>query len=463
MQQQTHREPTTKKPIQDRSLDLPHDLLAERAFLGCLLIDNRAFDDVVDLGIHPGDFYHPQYATIFSAIYDLAAASGPFDMVSTCAKLQDMGKLELIGGQSAIADLIEDTVTSANIYHYGKIVKNKSILREIVRTSMRISETGKNFVGDVEEFIDEVESSFFNLASQTRTNVMIPLKESLKSNLKALQDGTRQNGEISGLPTGFSALDKRLLGMQAGQMIIIAARPGMGKTSLALNIAVNSCKHSSLPVVIYSYEMLANELSGRILSSEANIDSRKIRTKDYTDMDLRNMAHAVQKLSKLPIHINDHGGTNLLDIKSQCRKIKKDQGLGLVVIDYLQLMQPHVRKNSREQEIAEISRGIKELAKELECPIIAMSQLNRSAASRTDRRPQLQDLRESGSIEQDADMVMLIHREDYYDQNTPEPGVAEIIVAKNRAGEPGTTKLAWIAAQTKFADLQFTPAEMGDE
>jgi replicative DNA helicase len=437
-----------------KTTELPHDLLAEKALLGCLLIDNRTFDEISDLGLKPSDFYHPQYSIIHKAIVELAIQSSPFDMVSTCAKLHDLGKLDLIGGQSTILDLIEETASSANIYHYAKIVKNKSVLREIVRTAMRVSEAGKNFVGDIEEFIDQVESSFFNLASESRTNVIITLKDSLKNNLKNLEAGG-EKGEISGLPTGFKILDKKLLGMQPGQMIIIAARPGMGKTALALNIAVNACKSSNLPVMVYSYEMLAQELSGRILSSEANIDSRKLRTKDYTDMDLRNMGHAVAVLSKLPILINDNGATNLLDIKSQCRKIKKEQGLGLIIIDYLQLMQPHVRKNSREQEIAEISRGIKELAKELKCPIIAMSQLNRSAASRTDRRPQLQDLRESGSIEQDADMVMLIHREDYYDANSPEQGVAEIIVAKNRAGEPGTTKLAWIAGQTKFADLLY--------
>ena len=437
--------------------ELPHDLLAEKAFIGCLLIDNKSFDEVTDIAITEEDFYHPQYSIIYKSIRELALESRPFDMVSTCSRLQDMGKLEVVGGQSAILNLIEDTASSANIYHYGKIIKNKSILREIVRNSMRITETGLNFVGDVEEFIDEVESSFFNLANQTRTNFVISLQESLKENIKNLEKQTREKGEIQGLTTGFPSMDSRLLGMQAGQMIIIAARPGMGKTSLALNVALNTCKHHNLPVVLYSYEMLSNELSGRILSSEANIDSRKIRTKDYTDMDLRNMAHAVQGLSKLPVFINDSSATNLLDIKSQCRKIKADQGIGLIVIDYLQLMQPHVRKQSREQEIAEISRGIKELAKELQCPIIALSQLNRSAASRTDRRPQLQDLRESGSIEQDADVVLLIHREDYYDENTPEKGVAEVIVAKNRAGEPGTVKMAWIAAQTKFAELQFSP------
>ncbi len=439
--------------------ELPHDLLAEKALIGCLLIDNKSFDNITDININEDDFYHPQYGIIFRGIKELAVDSKPFDLVSICAKLTDMGKLEAVGGQSTVLQIIEDTASSANIYHYAKIIKNKSVLRGIVRTSMRITDQGLNFVGDVEEFIDDVESSFFNLANETRTNFVITLKEALKENLKRLEEGKRAEGEILGLSTGFAALDKRLLGMQAGQMIIIAARPGMGKTAFVLNLAINSIKHSGLPVMLYSYEMLAPELSGRILSSEANIDSRKIRTNDYTDSDLRNLGYAVQELSKLPIYINDSGATTLLDIKSQARKVVSEQGLGMIVIDYLQLMQPHVKKSSREQEIAEISRGIKELAKELKCPIIALSQLNRSATSRTDRRPQLQDLRESGSIEQDADVVMLIHREDYYDENTPEKGVAEIIVAKNRAGEPGTTKLAWIAAQTKFAELQFDPSQ----
>lgn len=437
--------------------ELPHDLLAEKALLGCLLVDNAAFDNISDLNIRPEDFYHPQYSTIFQSIHELFIDNKPFDMVSVCAKLTDMGKLEAVGGQISVLQIIEDTASSANIYHYGKIIKNKSVLRNIVRTSMRITDQGVNFVGDVEEFIDEVESSFFNLASETRTNFVISLKESLKENLKRLEQGKREAGEILGLPTGYAQLDKRLLGMQPGQMIIVAARPGMGKTAFALNLALNSIKASGLSTMIYSYEMLAVDLSGRILSSEANIDSRKIKTNDYTDSDLRNLGYAVQELSKLPLYINDSSATTLLDIKSQARKVSSEQGLGLIIIDYLQLMQPHVRKSSREQEIAEISRGIKELAKELKCPIVALSQLNRSATSRTDRRPQLQDLRESGSIEQDADIVILIHREDYYDENTPERGVAEIIVAKNRSGEPGTVKLAWIGAQTKFADLQFDP------
>lgn len=439
----------------NQTVELPHDFLAEKALVGSLLIDNAAFDEITDIQLGPEDFYHPHYGIIFNAINDQAVSSLPFDLVSVSAKLSDLGKLEVIGGQNALVNLVEDTASSANIYHYSTIVKNKSTLRAIVRNSMRISEQGMNFVGDIKEFIEEVESSFFNLASQTRTNFVKTLKDSLKENLKNMDKGKREPGEILGLSTGWPSIDKKLLGMQAGQMIIVAARPAMGKTAFALNLAMNSCKASKLPVMLYSYEMLAPELSGRLLSSEANIDSRKLRTNDFNDMDMRNISVAIKNMSSLPIYINDSGGTTLLDIKSQSRKIKTEQGLGLIIIDYLQLMKPHVRKSSREQEIAEISRGIKELAKELECPIIALSQLNRSAASRTDRRPQMQDLRESGSIEQDADIVILLHREEYYDENTPKKGIAEIIVAKNRSGEQGTVEMAWIASQTKFSELQY--------
>ncbi|MCT4641754.1 MAG: replicative DNA helicase [Bacteriovoracaceae bacterium] len=433
--------------------DLPHDFMAEKALIGSLLIDNRSYDEITDIQISKDDFYHPAYGQIFESIHSLALTDKPFDLVSVCSELSDKAKLDSVGGQSAIALLVEDTVSSANIYHYAKIVKNKSVLRSIVRNSMKITDQGLNFVGDIKQFLDEVESSFFNLASQTRTNFVVTLKDSLKQNLRNMEKGKRAEGEILGLTTGYPSLDKKLLGLQAGQMVIIAARPAMGKTAFALNLATNACKASHLPVMIYSYEMLSAELSGRLLTSEAKVDGRKLRTNDFNDVDMRNIATAIKSLSGLPIYINDSAATTLLDIKSQARKVKSDEGIGMIIIDYLQLMKPHVQKSSREQEIAEISRGIKELSKELGCPIIALSQLNRSATSRTDRRPQLQDLRESGSIEQDADIVMLLHREEYYDENTPKKGIAEVIVAKNRAGEQGTVEMAWIASQTTFAEL----------
>jgi replicative DNA helicase len=317
-----------------------------------------------------------------------------------------------------------------------------------------------NFIGNLEDFLNDVESSFFKLTNQTKANKLVTLKEALYENLKELEKPARAKGELSGVSTGFDSLDRRLLGLQAGQMVIVAARPGMGKTALALNWALNSMKkaiqagHAPAPVAVFSYEMMYPELSMRLLASESGVDSRKLRTKDFNEMDLRNISTGIQRLSNLPLFISDNGGNTLIDIRSYCRKIKAERGLGMIIIDYLQLMQPHVKKPQREQEIAEISRGIKMLANELQVPIIALSQLNRSASSRSDRRPQLQDLRESGSLEQDADIVCLIHREDYYDETTPKKGIAEVIVAKNRAGEVGTVELAWIGSQTKFAEIE---------
>jgi replicative DNA helicase len=435
--------------------ELPHDFTAEKALLGSLLIDNRAFDEISDLGLKADDFYHPQYGMIFEAMRDLHVGSEPFDLVTVSSKLNDLGRLERVGGQSALVSLAEDIPSAANIGSYAKLVKQKAILREVVRTASRVVQAGTNFSGDVEDFLGEVESNFFKLTSQTKQNRMRSLKESLHESLKDLERSSRSKGEITGIPTGFPSIDSKLLGLQPGQLIVIAARPGVGKTSLVLNWAVNGCKQSGLPIAIYSMEMLTNELGLRILSSEANIDSRKIRTKDFGPHDMKNMFTAVQNLSRLPIVINDSGASTLIDIRSQCRRLKAEQGLGMIIIDYLQLMQPHVRKPSREQEISEISRGLKELAKELGCPIIALSQLNRSSEARTDKRPQLSDLRESGAIEQDADIVCLIHRPDMGDPNSPKKGIATLIVAKNRAGEPGDVDLAWIASQTKFAELDF--------
>lgn len=439
--------------------ELPHDLGAEKALLGCLLIDNSSFDEVSDVSLQQEDFYHPQYGTIFQSIKELHIEGLPFDIVTVSSKLNDLGKLEKIGGQTSLINICDEIGSSANVEQYARLIKQKSVLREVVRTATRVMQSGTNFVGDIESFLQDVEASFFKLTSQTKNSKMMSLKEALFENLKELEAPARAKGEITGVSTGFRSLDSKLLGLQPGQLVIIAARPGMGKTALALNWAVAAAKQTQLPVAVFSYEMMYAELSMRLLASEACIDARKLKTKDFNEMDLRAISGAIQKLSNLPVFINDTGSTNLIDIRSYCRKIKAERGLAMVVIDYLQLMPPHVQKQSREQEIAEISRGIKMLANELEVPIVALSQLNRAAAARTDRRPQLQDLRESGSLEQDANIVCLIHREDYYDANTQKKGVAEVIIAKNRNGEPGTVELSWIGSQTKFAELEFSRPE----
>lgn len=439
--------------------ELPHDIAAEKALLGCLLIDNSSFDEISDVGMTQDDFYHPQYGIIFQAIKDLHLDSMPFDIVTVSSKLNDHGKLEKVGGQTGLVTICDEIGSSANVEHYGRLIKQKSVLREVVRTATRIMQSGTNFSGDIESFLQDVESSFFKLTSQTKTNKMMTLKEALYENLKELEQPARAKGEITGVSTGFKSLDARLLGLQPGQLIIMAARPGMGKTALALNWAVAATKQTGLPVAVFSYEMMYAEISMRLLAAEAAIDSRKLKTKDFNEMDLRGISSAIQKLSNLPIYINDTGSTTLIDIRSYCRKIKAEKGLAMIIIDYIGLMPMHVKKQSREQEIAELSRGLKMLANELEIPIVALSQLNRTSTSRTDRRPQLQDLRESGSLEQDANIVCLIHREDYYDANTPKKGIAEVIIAKNRNGEPGTVELAWIGSQTRFTELEFQRPE----
>ncbi len=439
--------------------ELPHDISAEKALLGCLLIDNSSLDEISDVGLTQDDFFHPQYGIIFGAIRDLHIEALPFDIVTVSSRLNDHSKLEKVGGQSALIAICDEIGSSANIEHYARLIKQKAVLREVVRTATRVMQTGSNFSGDIEAFLQDVEASFFKLTSQTKNTRMMTLKEALYENLKELERPARAKGEITGVSTGFPSLDSRLLGLQPGQLVILAARPGMGKTALALNWAVAASKQTTLPVAVFSYEMMYAELSMRLLASEACIDARKLKTKDFNEMDLRSISGAIQKLSNIPIYINDNGSTNLLDIRSYCRKIKSERGLAMIVIDYIGLMPIHVKKQSREQEIAEISRGLKMLANELEVPIIALSQLNRSSTSRTDRRPQLQDLRESGSLEQDANIVVLIHREEYYDANTPKKGIAEIIIAKNRNGEPGTVELSWIGSQTKFAEMEFQRPE----
>ncbi len=433
--------------------ELPHDLLAEKALVGCLIIDGSVFDEISNLKISPDQFYDPRYGIIFDVIMDLSLANRAIDYVTVCSKLAEKGKLEEIGGQSFVLTLVEDQASSANVYDYAKIVKDKHSMREIVRTAMRVAQMGMTFTGDADDFIQEVEASFFKLTNDAKSGGMVKLNSTLKQNLKELEDTSRLMGEIAGLSTGYPRLDELLLGMQPGQLIVLAARPAMGKTSLALNVAVSSCIQSGLPVAIFSLEMLATELSMRLLTGRAKVDSKRVRKKAFLDTDLRSIAKATQELSALPIFINDSGNTTILDIQSQCRKIKAEQGLGLIVIDYLQLMGSTNKSIQREQQIAEISRGLKTMAKELGCPVIALSQLNRGVESRPNKRPSTADLRESGAIEQDADIVMFVYRDEVYYPDTKEPGVAEIIIGKNRAGEIGTAKLAWVGAYTSFENL----------
>lgn len=439
---------------QENRTELPHDIAAEKALLGCLLIDNSSLDEISDLNLEASDFYHPQYAIIYQSIRDLYMDALPFDIVTVASKLNDHGKLERVGGQTGLVTICDEVGSAANVEHYGRLIKQKSVLRDVVRQASRVVQSGTNFSGNIDDFLQEVEAGFFKLTAQAKNNKMIPIKQALYENLKELEQPARAKGEITGISTGFPSMDRKLLGLQPGQLILIAARPGMGKTAFALNWAVAAARQTNSAVAVFSYEMMYAELSMRLLASEACVDSRKLKTKEFNELDLRSISGAIQKLSNLKLYINDSGSTTLLDIRSYCRKLKAEQGLAMIVVDYLQIMPMHIKKQNREQEIAELSRGFKMLANELGVPVVCLSQLNRSAASRTDKKPALEDLRESGSLEQDANIVCLIHRDEYYNKETStKKGIAEIIIAKNRNGEPGDVELSWIGSQTKFAEL----------
>lgn len=438
-----------------KGITLPHDTLSEKSLLSCLILDSHSFDEISDLKLEGKDFYDPKYGIVFDAIKDMVYSNSPVDYVTICSHLSSHNRLEEIGGQGFILDITEDQVSSVNLRHYAKTVRDKASLRDLVRQARKVADKGTTFSGNAQDFIQEVESIFFGLTNEAKQGSMVKINECLKENIKEIEDTSRKAGEIQGVPTGYPALDKLLLGMQAGQLIILAARPAMGKTALALNVAQNTCEISKLPVALFSLEMMAKELSMRLLTQRAKVDSKRIRTKDFLETDLRRIGQGIKQLADLPIYINDNAGTNLLDIQSACRKIKASEGLGLVVIDYLQLMSSHNKSLPREQQISEISRGLKNMAKELECPVIALSQLNRGVEARPNKRPMTSDLRESGSIEQDADIVMFVYRDEYYNPDTKDQGIAEIIVGKNRGGEVGTAKLTFVGAHTSFENIAY--------
>ncbi len=437
------------------SNEMPHDLLSERSLLGCLLVDGlNCFDDIAELGIAKDDFYHPHHGIIYEAAKNLYDRDNPIDYVTLCSELASMNKLEVVGGEEMILQLSQAEASAANVYHYAKIVKDKSSIRQIIKTAQNLISLGKNFAGDANDYIAEVESAFFRLTNDAKTSKIAKLNECLRENMRELDDPSRKPGEINGIRTGYKQLDKLILGMSPGQLIIVAARPAMGKSALAMNFALNCCKYDGMPVAVFSLEMLKSELSMRLLSMESKVEAERLRMKRLGEQDHYNINHAIKNLSNLPLFISDSGAITVPDIHSMCRKIKSEQGLGLVIIDYLQLLTPTSKNAPREQQISEMSRMLKEMAKDLQCPVIALSQLNRGVESRTDKRPMMSDLRESGAIEQDADLIMMIYRDEYYyPDSTKKPGIAEVIVGKNRGGKTGTAEMAFVGAYTSFENL----------
>jgi replicative DNA helicase len=436
----------------------PHSIEAESSVLGGLLLDNGAWDRVGDL-LTEGDFYRYEHKLVYTAIYSLVNASRPADVITVYEQLQTLGKAEEIGGLGYLNALAQYVPSASNIRRYAEIVRERAILRKLVTASDEIATNAFNTQGRaVAQILDEAEQKIFNIGEEgSRMKQGFQSMDQLAVILMdRVDEMSRNQNDITGVPTGFVDFDRMTSGLQPGDLVVLAARPSMGKTALAINIAEHVALHEGLPVAVFSMEMGASQLAVRIVGSIGRIDQGHLRTGKLNDDEWPRLTEAIEKLRKVSLHIDETPGLTPSELRANARRLSRQCGkLGLIVVDYLQLMSGSNNSNgdNRATEIGEISRGLKMLAKELQCPVIALSQLNRSVEQRTDKRPMMSDLRESGAIEQDADVIMFIYRDDYYNKESKEPGVAEIIIGKQRNGPTGTVKLAFLKPLTKFESL----------
>ncbi len=432
----------------------PHDLDAEQAVIGSMLTDKDAVIDAVEK-LKADDFYRQDNKLIYEAAMNLYNRGEPIDIITVKAELISMGKFEVVGGLEYLAVLPDKVPTTANVGQYITIVEEKSILRNLIKTANELIELGYAETEEVESVVDQAEKKIFDIMQSRNQKGFSALKDILVESFAEIEKLYNQKEPITGVPTGFSDLDYKTAGLHNSDLVLVAARPAMGKSAFALNIATNAAVKSKVPVAIFNLEMSKSQLVSRILCSEAMVDSNKIRTGKIEEEDWTKLATALGPLSEAPIYIDDTPGITVAEIRAKCRKLKIEKNIGLIVIDYLQLIQGNSKRNSsREQEISEISRSLKILAKELDVPVIALSQLSRAAEQRADHRPMLSDLRESGAIEQDADIVMFLYRDDYYNPDSEKKNIAEVIMAKHRAGSTGTVELLWMGSYTKFANIE---------
>ena len=432
----------------------PHDVEAEQAVIGSMLTDKEAVASSIEV-LKEEDFYREDNRIIYSAMLNLYNRAEPIDLITLKSELESMGKFEQVGGFEYLAGLPEKVPTTANATKYIKIVEEKSVLRNLIKTANEIIDLGYDPTEDVEDIMEGAEKKIFNIMQDKNQKGYAPIKDILVDSFTQLEELYNRKQHITGVPTGFSDLDYRTAGLHGSELILVAARPAMGKSAFALNIATNAAVRGNTPVAIFSLEMSKEQLVNRILCSEAMVDSNKVRTGKLEDEDWGKLAEAIGPPSETGIYIDDTPGISVMEIRAKCRKLKLEKNIGLVVIDYLQLVQGSNKRNaSREQEISEISRSLKILAKELNVPVIALSQLSRAVEQRPDHRPMLSDLRESGAIEQDADIVMFLYRDDYYNEDSEKKNVAEVIIAKHRGGSTGTVDLGWLGSYTKFVNLE---------
>jgi replicative DNA helicase len=431
----------------------PHNLQAEESLLGAMLLSKDAIAAAVEV-CGADDFYKPAHAHIFDAISSLYIQGEPVDPVTVADELRRAGLMEAIGGPAVLISLQANTPATSNAARYARIVEEHALLRRLIGVAGEIAEMGYDVPGDVADMVDRAEGLVFGVAQRRLTDTVKPIRELLSESLDRLEALFGRGEAITGVPTGFIDLDQQLAGLQPSNLIIVGARPAMGKTSIALGMAAHAAMHAHAPVLIFSLEMSHLEITQRLLCAEARVDATRMRNGRLHESDWPKISHAIGRLGEAPIFIDDNPMITVMDIRAKARRMKsREGGLGLIVIDYIQLMSGRAAAENRQVEVSEISRALKILARELEVPVVALSQLSRNLEMRADKRPVLADLRESGALEQDADVVMFIYRDEIYNPETSERDTAEVIVAKHRNGPTGTAHLAFLKQYTRFENM----------
>jgi replicative DNA helicase len=436
---------------------LPHNIEAEQWVLGAMLKERTSIAQAVE-ALKGEDFYRDAHKILFNSMLELYKKDTPVDMVTLAESLNSTSRLESVGGITYISEVYGTAISTANVKSYIRIVAEKATLRKLIRASTEIIEDSYNKQDNVDAIMESAEKKIFNLADKKNNSDFEPMNIVLERGFLEIERLFNNKGSLTGVPSGFSDLDAKTSGFQKSDMILIAARPSMGKTTFVLNLTQHAALRAGKSVAVFSLEMSKEQLAYKLLCAEANVDMLKLRTGNLDDRDWENIAKASGPLAAAKIYIDDTAGVSVMEMRSKCRKLKIEHGIDMIVIDYLQLMSGSNPEN-RQQEVSEISRSIKALAKEMSCPVIALSQLSRAPEQRADHRPMLSDLRESGSIEQDADVVMFLYRDEYYNKETDEKNVAECIIAKQRNGPTGTVKMAWLGQFSKFGNLDMMHRE----
>jgi len=430
----------------------PHDIEAEQAVLSSMFIDKEAVAAAMEL-LKGDSFYRPDHQLIFEAAMELYSAGKPIDIITVKSRLEEKGVFEQVGGIAYIAQIASAVGSSVNARHYAQIVEQKAVLRRLIKTTTEISQECYDGKSNLNTIMENAEKGIFDIMNGRTSGEMSHIREVTVTAFEKIEDIYKNKGKLTGVATGFADFDAKTAGLQRSDLVLLAARPSMGKTAFALNIAQNAAIRHNVPVAIFSLEMSKEQLVNRMLCSEAMIDAQKLRTGELMDDDWPKLIQAMGPLSQANIYIDDTPGVSPMDIRSKCRKMKMEKGLGLILIDYIQLMSGDGKIESRQQEISAISRSLKAIAREMDAPVIALSQLSRACEQRSDHRPMLSDLRESGAIEQDADIVAFLYRDEYYFPDTESKNQAELIIAKQRNGPTGTVNLAWLGQYTKFGNL----------